>query len=295
MLMEPLEGDRSLDSSNSESELPEGFKIIHNHPNPNFYLLAHLNNVADIRYENFHHIVKVLCHGIFTAPIEDALTRGIRVLDAGCGYGTWCLEMARDYPQSTFVGIDIDDLLPKTDIPQNCTFLKGDTRELPFEDSSFDYIYQRGMILSFTPEDWTRTVAELYRVLRPGGWLEFFEPQFAFERRPHDYNKFYNALLTITEAKGFDITLPLHLLDILPPTLTNVEVDYVSCPVGWKGSIGSTALANFEIIMRSLKPQLGELIDVADYDEFVSKILVEFRAFKSWIKFPYAFGMKPVT
>lgn len=98
---------------------------------------------VDNVYHDLTTSYRVLCHGSFTAPIEDALIRGIRVLDAGCGCGIWCLEMARDYPQSTFIGIDMGNLLPKTDIPQNCTFIKGDTRELSFEDSSFDFVYQR--------------------------------------------------------------------------------------------------------------------------------------------------------
>lgn len=88
-----------------------------------------------------------ILHGNFNAPIEERLASGIKVLDVGCGSGVWILEMARDYPASTFVGCDIADVIPTTDIPDNCTFVKANILEgLPFTDGTFDYCFQRFMV-----------------------------------------------------------------------------------------------------------------------------------------------------
>ncbi|RUS15755.1 hypothetical protein BC937DRAFT_92036 [Endogone sp. FLAS-F59071] len=88
-----------------------------------------------------------ILHGNFNAPIEENLAGGIKVLEVGCGSGIWTLEMARDYPASTFVGCDIANVLPTTDISDNCTFINANTLEgLPFPDGTFDYCYQRFMV-----------------------------------------------------------------------------------------------------------------------------------------------------
>ncbi|RUS23813.1 hypothetical protein BC938DRAFT_474588 [Jimgerdemannia flammicorona] len=80
-------------------------------------------------------------HGNFNAPVEDLLEEGITVLNVGCGSGIWTLEMARMWPESTFVGIDIAEVFPtpnSDDLSSNCSFICANILErLPFEDGAF--------------------------------------------------------------------------------------------------------------------------------------------------------------
>lgn len=84
-------------------------------------------------------------HGNFSAPVEELLEKGIKVLDVGCGSGRWILEMARDFPNSTFIGVDVSNVFPSPDkIPSNASFVEGNVLHgLPFADDTFDYVYQR--------------------------------------------------------------------------------------------------------------------------------------------------------
>lgn len=78
------------------------------------------------------------------APVSDVLRKGGRVLDVGCGPGSWAMEIAGEYPKSQVVGIDINPMFPRDIKPSNCTFHQYNLLDgLPFEDGSFDYIFMR--------------------------------------------------------------------------------------------------------------------------------------------------------
>ncbi|KAI8070021.1 S-adenosyl-L-methionine-dependent methyltransferase [Gongronella butleri] len=112
----------------------------------------------------------------YQAPVEEALTKGINVLDSGCGPGTWVFEMAEDFPASQFYGVDIVPTFPESIKPKNVTFnVANITEPLPYPDAHFDYIYQRLMIFSLTKEQWQLAIRELVRKLRPGGTIELME------------------------------------------------------------------------------------------------------------------------
>src|SRR3979490_1172384 len=63
-----------------------------------------------------------------------------RILDVGCGFGNWAIEMANEYPSSQVFGVDIQPGNP-SNLPPNVHLQYGNILEgLPFEDSSFDFI-----------------------------------------------------------------------------------------------------------------------------------------------------------
>jgi SAM-dependent methyltransferase len=55
-------------------------------------------------------------------------------------------------------------------------FVLGDVRDIPFPDESFDFVYAGGVIELFRESN--RAVAEMTRVLRPGGRLLLTVPAF---------------------------------------------------------------------------------------------------------------------
>lgn len=93
------------------------------------------------------------------------------VLEIGCGMGAMAAMWAQAGARVTAV-----DLAPRSVEQTRRRFelfdLSGDIREadaraLPFEDASFDYVYSWG-VLHHSP-DLDRSIAELMRVLKPGG------------------------------------------------------------------------------------------------------------------------------
>lgn len=85
-----------------------------------------------------------VCFRNYLAPVHDLLRKGGRVLDVGCGPGAWSMEIAGEYPKSVITGIDMAPLFPRDIKPTNCAFYQSNIlNKLPFEDSSFDYIFMR--------------------------------------------------------------------------------------------------------------------------------------------------------
>jgi SAM-dependent methyltransferase len=97
-----------------------------------------------------------------------------KVLDAGFGFGQWLLPLAT--LNSSVTGIEFSQVrfdavgrLIGKEYP-NLDIYRGTVEEMPFPDNSFDGIFSYSVILC---TDYRKTLAEFYRVLKPGGKLYF--------------------------------------------------------------------------------------------------------------------------
>ncbi|RUP48898.1 S-adenosyl-L-methionine-dependent methyltransferase [Jimgerdemannia flammicorona] len=287
-------------SSSSLSDLPDGFKIVHDRKfhNSNKYMLP--NDEREVsRLDLQHYIMRHLVHGNFNAPVEEDLERGINVLDMGCGSGRWVLDMAVDYPNSTFTGIDMAEVFPvdPDDIPPNARFMIANTlKGLPFPDETFDYVFQRFMVLSFTPQDWKFAVNEIVRLTKPGGWVELFELACTTERPPVDITV-WQGFMTVCAAKGIDHTEVWRLKShLMAHNFNNVELDYISCPLGWSGRVGEMHVNNLHLAYLAMGPVVAPVlgIDQDEWSTIVQRRMDGFKERKSWQKAPYVYGKKPV-
>ena len=91
---------------------------------------------------------------------------GDRLLDVACGSGL-AIELAR-LRGASCSGIDASARLVAVARDRNpdCDIRTGDMHALPWDAASFDVVTSFRGIWGTTPE----AVAEIYRVLRPGGW-----------------------------------------------------------------------------------------------------------------------------
>jgi ubiquinone/menaquinone biosynthesis C-methylase UbiE len=122
-----------------------------------------------------HYLLRYVWKGNFSSPITEILSeRNASVLDIGCCAGTWVLDMAQKYSQSSFIGIDISRMYPSSDkTPLNAIFLQHNILEgLPWPPNTFDFVYKRFLSLSFTLKDLTKMINEVTRVTKIGGWIE---------------------------------------------------------------------------------------------------------------------------
>jgi len=94
-----------------------------------------------------------------------------------CGSAAWTLELAEEYPNSHFVGIDFAPVVLKGEKPSNVEFVEYNVLDgLPFESNSFDYVYSRAVVAVYTRPQWTElAIPEYTRVTKPGGWVELLE------------------------------------------------------------------------------------------------------------------------
>ncbi|CAG8806586.1 1593_t:CDS:2, partial [Gigaspora rosea] len=81
------------------------------------------------------------------------------------------------YPTAKIIGIDISSNQPTQIKPINFEFIKANALEgLPFEDNTFDFVFQRFLVSGYTTDKWPYVISEIVRVLKPGGFVELCEP-----------------------------------------------------------------------------------------------------------------------
>lgn len=94
-----------------------------------------------------------------------------RVLEGGCGTGHFAAQVVRRYG-ATVHGIELDAGAARLWRGTPGVFrVRGDVRSIPYPDDSFDLALFLD-VLAHLPEGEERVaLAEIHRVLRPGGWL----------------------------------------------------------------------------------------------------------------------------
>lgn len=100
------------------------------------------------------------------------------VLEVACNKGVNLLQLAKKYPKTIFVGIDVDrDAIAEAQQELskyklgNIKFIKADAFRMKFEDNTFDYIINEAMLTMFSNKSKEKALKEYYRVLKPGGLL----------------------------------------------------------------------------------------------------------------------------
>ncbi len=103
---------------------------------------------------------------------------GKAVLEFGCNYGASGIVLARLGAKVTGVDVDPDNIrLAKANIAMNgadaaMTALHvADTRTMPFEDGSFDLVIANSVLEYVAPDQLDEVMAEIYRVMKPGGQM----------------------------------------------------------------------------------------------------------------------------
>ncbi|WP_330254072.1 methyltransferase domain-containing protein [Nocardia sp. NBC_00565] len=117
---------------------------------------------------------------------------GTRVIDVGCGAGRHSFEAYRRgadivaFDQSVTDLADVDVMFQAMaaagEAPDyaKAETVRGDALELPYGDGEFDIVIA-SEILEHVPQD-TRAIAELVRILKPGGRLAITVPRWLPER-----------------------------------------------------------------------------------------------------------------
>lgn len=116
---------------------------------------------------------------VFKETLLDQLgsQAGQKLLDIGCGTGTLLVAVKNRFPNAELFGHDGDRkvlnmarrkaLRAGTEIAST----HGMSYDLPYDDQSFDTTVSSLLLHHLSTENKLRTLQEILRVLKPGGWL----------------------------------------------------------------------------------------------------------------------------
>ncbi len=114
------------------------------------------------------------------------------VLDAGCGTGGFLAALRGVRPRLRAVGLEWDSIAAaRAARKSQAPIARGSVNAMPFADQSFDAAVAAD-VLCHAAVDPATALAELHRVLRPGGLLVINMPAYAWLMSAHD-RRVHNA------------------------------------------------------------------------------------------------------
>lgn len=154
-----------------------------------------------------------------------ALPAGARILDVGCGTGEATVRLADRFPGAVaVVGVDLMPELLNVARREHgaraprVTFEQGDGFALHFADGVFDLVVCRH-VTQLLPEP-EKLLAELRRVLRPGGWLHVVSEDYGMLHFPRRDGVdpdvlWHRAVVPFTDSQHTDARIGRRTLPML--------------------------------------------------------------------------------
>lgn len=130
------------------------------------YLVAATNGLM------YQHLIGALDH----YPIPELSLppgAGRRMLDVGCSWGRWSIAAHRLGYQVLGIDPSLGAVMAARRVARQLDianrYIVADARHLPLPDDVIDVTYSYSVLQHFSPEDATASIAEMGRVLTPGG------------------------------------------------------------------------------------------------------------------------------
>jgi len=298
----------SVHSTTSEPNEPNGavslpnFRHIggrtYNLAENSIYLLPNDPKEADRLHEQ-HYMIKYLFEGNYEPCLKKALQSiGTRVLDVACGSATWMLDMATDHPHVEFFGIDISPIFPSEIKPPNTIFAVANVLEgIPYPDNHFDIVNMRMVTGCWHDKYWPWVIQEMYRVVKPGGYIQLLEPDHTFwviEPERQQVWKKWNAW-QMNRGCNTKIARSIHKM-IQTAGFVNIQKRYMSAPLNWGGHIGQLCNDTWLGLMMASAPRVADKIGYTEAEfEWECKEIAEYsKDVNEYINFHIAIGRKPL-
>ncbi|CAG8505306.1 1960_t:CDS:2 [Ambispora gerdemannii] len=269
-----------FDSSNSSDDINSSGK--------NKYKIS-LNEHDIDRHQQLHYAWRLVWETNYSSPVGHVLKNrnNVRILDVGCGSGVWLLEMAANYQNANFFGVDIVESFPTEIKPPNVRFQLVDLQNgLPYPEEYFDFVVIRNMQTEFTVPEWRETILpELQRVLKSGGFIESNEYIWKIDEMDAAFNLLFNAWKSNYKERDIEIHIAKLLPDWLETTTTctfaNTHQETRSHPLGTAG--GEVAKSFQDIILNDFRTNKSRLLSQMNisskrYDNAVMLVQQKFQS-----------------
>jgi len=106
-----------------------------------------------------------------------------RVLDVGCGIGTYTKKFFEEGAEVFGIDVDGEKIQKAKRFSPTINFLVGKAEDLPFENNFFDVVFLHE-VLEHVKDD-KKTILESLRVLKPSGKIIIFAPNKFFPFETH--------------------------------------------------------------------------------------------------------------
>jgi ubiquinone/menaquinone biosynthesis C-methylase UbiE len=185
--------------------------------------------------------------------------RGKNVLEVSCGHGGGASYLTRTLQPKSYTAVDLNptgiSFCKQRHLVEGLNFIQGDAENLPFEPNTFDAVIN--VEASHCYPDFPRFLAEVARVLRPGG--HFLYADFRFSERWAEWEQALAAApfqmlntrnINAEVLRGMNQNSPRSqalIAQHLPKFLHSLGADFA----GVKGSRIHRALATSELSYRS--------------------------------------------
>lgn len=143
---------------------------------------ADKNKSSNMAYDFLAGIYRrLIVKNILNHFVKKYFGKGLNVLHAGCGSGQVDVDIAK-YINITALDISPNALKIYRSIHgKDCKTVLGNIFSLPFENNTFDGLYNLGVLEHFTQDEIKQILLECKRVLKPGGKiLVLWPPAFGF-------------------------------------------------------------------------------------------------------------------
>lgn len=135
-------------------------------------------------------------------PLRDGGGRSL--LDVGCSWGRWTLAASRRGYQAVGIDPSLGAVMAARRVARqlgaNVRYVVGDARYLPFADGKFDCVYSYSVLQHLSRADASSAVAEIGRVLAPGGVAKVQMPTaFGIRCLVHQLRRGFR------EGRGFEV------------------------------------------------------------------------------------------
>ncbi|KAF7724305.1 hypothetical protein EC973_001151 [Apophysomyces ossiformis] len=262
-----LKSNCTASQRSSQSVTLDG-RQYHNVSNSSYFMPR--DEAEQDRLNSQHFSIKAVFGGNIMPQVLENLPTNAKILDIGCGSGSWVMEVAIDHPSAQVIGVDMADMFPMTIRPENVRFQLHNVLEgLPYEDASFDFVHMRLMLGALRTNEWPEVLIEIDRVLKPGGSVQLVEGDFTETSQSPLIEKvitaFHNAMYERDQDPWIASKLKT-LLEQLSYEAIHVETrkfDY-SKP---EDPIAQEMLWNWRNTLRTLRPALSHRL-VRHPDEF---------------------------
>ncbi|KAJ7272068.1 S-adenosyl-L-methionine-dependent methyltransferase [Mycena haematopus] len=255
-----------------------------------------------------HNTLKTLFgNRLLLAPIN--LGRNDKVLEIGTGPGFWITDLAATIDSSVpLIGVDIESRLFPASPPKNIEFRVESVTNLPSEwTNTFSFVHQRLLILALQVPQWPQAIQEIFRVLRPGGWVQLAEStpwhEGKYPGKPC-MEKLTAMYRRVAEARNLYVDCAYDIPKMLEAAgFVDIQSESRAQLMGkWAGEIGVAFAKNHVAVLRGIKTPVleaggfGYVTSEAEYDQIADGLAKEWDEIPGTDKdFIITWARKPLT